>query len=132
VLNWLTNGEPKLFRSPGEGSFIVRLMNVSLAPVDTLGRMLHTFSCTAYEVADYNFENLQKYGMMIEPNIETRELKFYSRSLDDPLTGGELTNLSACVATVIATPHTQFYYYLEDSDIKHVASVGNTGVFVFP
>jgi hypothetical protein len=34
VLNWLTNGEPKLFRSPTEGNFIVRLMNVSLTPND--------------------------------------------------------------------------------------------------
>jgi hypothetical protein len=33
-------------------------MNVSLTPNDTLGRMLHTFQCTAYEVADYTFENL--------------------------------------------------------------------------
>jgi hypothetical protein len=32
VLEWLNNGKPKLFRSPGEGNFIVRLMNTSLAP----------------------------------------------------------------------------------------------------
>jgi hypothetical protein len=52
VLEWLTDGKPKLFRSPTEGNYIVRLMNVSLAPNDTLGRMLHTFSCTAYEIDD--------------------------------------------------------------------------------
>jgi hypothetical protein len=34
VLRWLTDGKPKLFRSPGEGNFIVRLMNTSLAPND--------------------------------------------------------------------------------------------------
>jgi hypothetical protein len=34
VLNWLTDGQPKLFRSPGEGNFIVRLMNISLTPND--------------------------------------------------------------------------------------------------
>jgi hypothetical protein len=64
VLNWLTNGKPKIFRSPAEGNFIVRLMNVSLTPNDTLGRMLHTFNCTAYEVAEYNMENIQKYNLM--------------------------------------------------------------------
>lgn len=64
VLNWLTNGKPKVFRSPAEGNFIVRLMNVSLTPNDTLGRMLHTFNCTAYEVAEYNMENLEKYNLM--------------------------------------------------------------------
>jgi hypothetical protein len=43
VLDWLNNGKPKLFKSPAEGNYIVRLMNTSLTPNDTLGRMLHTF-----------------------------------------------------------------------------------------
>lgn len=34
VLEWLTNGKPKLFRSASEGSYIVRLMNTSLTPND--------------------------------------------------------------------------------------------------
>jgi hypothetical protein len=64
LVNWLNNGNPKLFRSPTEGNFIVRLMNISLSPNDTLGRMLYTFSCTAYEVADLNTENLIKYNLV--------------------------------------------------------------------
>ncbi len=64
ALQWLTNGEPKLFRSPTEGNYIVRLMNTSLAPNDTLGRMLHTVTATAYEMAEYNFDNLTKYGLV--------------------------------------------------------------------
>ena len=32
VLDWLTNGRPKLMRSPTEGNYIVRLTNVSLSP----------------------------------------------------------------------------------------------------
>ena len=50
----------------------MRLMNVSLAPNDTLGRMLHTFSATAYEVAEYNYENLNKNNMIKieEPSTE--------------------------------------------------------------
>jgi hypothetical protein len=43
VLKWLNNGEPKVFRSPTEGNFIVRLMNVSLTPDEKLGRMIYTF-----------------------------------------------------------------------------------------
>lgn len=62
VLNWLTDGKPKLLKSPTEGNYIVRLTNVSLSPEETLGRMLHSFSCTAYEVAEYNGANLIKYG----------------------------------------------------------------------
>ena len=54
VLDWLNDGNIKLFRSPAEGNFIIRILNVSLSPTDTVGRMLHTFNCTAYEVADFN------------------------------------------------------------------------------
>jgi len=62
ALDWLTNGKPKLFKSSAEGNFIVRLMNVSLTPNDTLGRMLHTFNSTAYEIADTNSLGMQEYG----------------------------------------------------------------------
>lgn len=62
VLNWLNNGQPKLFRSPGEGNYIVQIMGVSLTPQDQLGRMLHSFSASAVEIAEYNFTNLNKYG----------------------------------------------------------------------
>ena len=61
ALSWLTNGKPKVFRSPSEGNYIVRLMNTSMTPNDTLGRMLHTFNSTAYEIADYTFDNLDFY-----------------------------------------------------------------------
>lgn len=65
VLEWLTDGAPKLMRSATEGNHIVRLMNIQLTPNQTLGRMLYSFSCTAYEIADYNQENLIKYGLEI-------------------------------------------------------------------
>ena len=55
VLNFLNDGKPKLFRSPAEGNYIVRLMNSSLSPDDKLSRMLHTFSTTATEIDDFNY-----------------------------------------------------------------------------
>lgn len=64
VLEWLNNGKEKIFRSPTEGNFIVRLMNVSLSPNDTTGRMLHTFSCTAYEIADFTYHNMANRGFI--------------------------------------------------------------------
>lgn len=64
VLEWLTNGKPKVFRSPGEGNFIVYLMNTSLSPNDTVGRMLHSFSTTASEVAEYNYKNLSEMNFI--------------------------------------------------------------------
>ena len=64
VLKWLTNGEIKLFRSPGEGNYLVRLLNTSMTPNDTLGRMLHTFNTTAYEIADLTYDNLLQYSLI--------------------------------------------------------------------
>ncbi len=63
VLDWLNNGKPKLFRSPAEGNYIVRLLNTSLSPNDTVGRMLHTFQSQAYEVEKYSYEKLKEYGL---------------------------------------------------------------------
>jgi hypothetical protein len=34
VMDWLNNGEVKYFKSPAEGSYLIRLMNVSLTPND--------------------------------------------------------------------------------------------------
>lgn len=64
VLDWLTDGKAKVFRSPSEGNYIVRLMNVSLSPMDQLGRMLHTFSATAYEIAEFTADNLEYYNLI--------------------------------------------------------------------
>lgn len=86
VLAWLNNGKPKLFRSPGEGNYIVRLMSVTLTPNDTVGRMLHTFSCTAYEIAEYNLANFKANGIGDaedqEENI-VKELYMTYRNLND-------------------------------------------------
>lgn len=56
VLDWLNNGKTKLLKSPTEGNYQVRIMNVSMSPNDTLGRMLHNFTATAIEVKDKNFK----------------------------------------------------------------------------
>jgi hypothetical protein len=39
-------------------------MNPSMSPNDTLGRMIHTVSCTAYECMEYNFDNLKSMGYL--------------------------------------------------------------------
>lgn len=64
VLDWLNNGEIKLFKSPQEGNYIVRLMDISLSPNDSVSRMLHTFQCTADEVDSYSIEALTKYSLL--------------------------------------------------------------------
>ena len=66
VLNWLNNSKPKLFRSPTEGNYLVRLMNVSLTPEDKLSRMVHSFSATAYECGPTTIESLRENGIISE------------------------------------------------------------------
>ena len=83
VLNWLNNGEIKLFKSPQEGNYIVRLMNVSLSPVDQVGRMLHNFSCQASEIADFSSDNLQKYNFINSEKIDNYQMRWQTVVLDD-------------------------------------------------
>lgn len=83
VLDWLNDGKPKLFRSATEGNYIVRLMNVNLQPVDTLGRMLHSFTCNAYEIADLNYKNLIKYGFIGASNVSDYVSLWRTYNLND-------------------------------------------------
>lgn len=68
VEEFLYDGKVKILRSPTEGVFLVRLMDVSFTPQQALGRRIWNFSATAYEVAEYNEENLKKYGFIVEEN----------------------------------------------------------------
>ena len=89
ALDWLTNGKPKLFRSPAEGNYIIRLTDVSLSPVDSLGRMLHNFSGTAYEIKEYTHKNLIETGL-IKDNL----LIGINKIIETKSTGGvSLANL---------------------------------------
>lgn len=94
VLEWLNNGKAKLFRSPTEGNYLVRLLNVSLAPSAPLGRMLHTFNATAYEVAAVNYDNLISQGLFIVPNFVSSVM--HLGTLD-------LTGLKSIIPTTIGS-----------------------------
>lgn len=84
VLDWLNDGQTKLFRSPTEGNYIVRLMNISLTPNDNLGRMLHNVQCNAYEVAPYNHKSLFDLGYYNDINLlETDTIQIKSISIND-------------------------------------------------
>ena len=70
ALNWLNDGEPKLFKSMTEGIMAVMLMDVSLTPNANLGRMTYSFSATAYEIADGNsLETLDSLGIVNIPGV---------------------------------------------------------------
>ena len=89
VLDWLNENTIKLYKSPSEGNFLVRLSNVSLTPNDSLSRMLHTFSCTADEVADYTTDKLIDEGF-ISVELENENLqtlfmtKLFTRGEENP------------------------------------------------
>lgn len=76
VLEFLTDGQPKLFRSPTEGNYLVRVMNSSLSPEDKVGRMLHTFSCTAYEIAEPSYFNLNDMGIISTEDPSSLQLRW--------------------------------------------------------
>ena len=77
VLEWLNNGKVKLFRSAAEGNYLVRLINVSLTPEQKLGRLLHSFQATAYEMAEVNPSNLNLYNIL-NLNYNESDVKAWS------------------------------------------------------
>ena len=104
ALSWLTNGKPKLFRSPSEGNFIVRIMNVSMQPLDVVGRMLHSFSGTAYEIAECTFDNLNTYGFIFAPDRDNRDLKIGQVRLADAANPEKNVHGFSAKDNVITTP----------------------------
>ena len=136
VLDWLTDGQPKLFRSPSEGNFIVRLMNTSLTPNDQLGRLLHTFQCTAYEIAACNYENLEKYKFIHALDTSYQELKF--KMLDCNNTFADINNRQIIIeggAYYFAVIDQWSYWALRityANGTSQVIDVGNsTGQYLF-
>lgn len=63
VMAFLYKHNVKLYRSATEGNILVKLMNITFQPNQTLGRRIYSFQCTAYEVADCTIENIDYYGV---------------------------------------------------------------------
>lgn len=79
VLEFLQDGEFKLFKSPTEGNIIIRLTEVSCVPNQTLGRLIYSFSATASEMDEPTMENYKTYGFYTvapyESSFATYEVK---------------------------------------------------------
>ena len=65
VREFLEKGDMILFRSPTEGNILIRLMEISFSPNQTNGRMIWSFSATAYEMDSANVDNFNKYGIKL-------------------------------------------------------------------
>lgn len=103
VLDWLNNGKPKLFRSPAEGNYIIRLMNNSLSPTDSISRMLHTFNSSAYEIADYNYENMVRYGFINNEELDTTRVYYKTFDLVDIIGEDNTLNVKNIINVPSAT-----------------------------
>ena len=79
VLDFLQNNQIKLFKSATEGNLLVKLMNISLSPEQTLGRYIYNFSCTATEIDDFTLANCDKYN--IQTIGEYQDIKFESEQI---------------------------------------------------
>ena len=64
VMDFLNDGEVKLFRSPTEGNYLIRLMDVNFQPNQTLGRMIWSFSANAIEIDEDTVDNYEKYNII--------------------------------------------------------------------
>ena len=73
VEQFLYNAKPKLYKSMQQGNIFIKLMQVSLTPKNELGRLVYSFSATAYEIDEaciktYNSYNLLNVGNF-NPNL---------------------------------------------------------------
>lgn len=148
VLEWLNNGKPKIFKSPTEGNFIVRLMNVSLTPNNTLGRMLHTFQCTAYEISDYNLTNLIDLNLITMPELKTTAIKVgqieikqalnnlnqYPNFTGDNSSDKQILTVPDLLSAKImdAIPGTQLSLTFKQSKSPISIEIGGTGIYTIP
>ena len=137
VLDWLNNGEPKFFKSPSEGSYLIRLMNISLTPETVLGRLLYSFSAQAYEIDEFNETNLLLYNILNHEIQKTDSVKKYvSRSLagslniKDNLIENDDNELGAFEVKIEdAIPGTTFDIYLKGQNGYHTIMIGATGSY---
>ena len=64
VMEFLYQNSPKLFRSLTEGNILIKLNNIAFSPVESLGRMLYSFSATATEIDENNLDKLHEYNLI--------------------------------------------------------------------
>lgn len=104
VMEWLSDGKPKVFRSETEGNMIVMISAPTFTALDKTNHMVYSVSMTATEIAEFNAENLMLYNLVPsdirsiyldenkfqfipgqeDPNVITRLSFFYTTKYDIP------------------------------------------------
>jgi hypothetical protein len=64
IADFLYDNSVKLFKSATEGNILVKLIDVSFTPEETIGRMIYTFSANAYEIAECSIDNYINYNII--------------------------------------------------------------------
>ena len=141
VLEFLNDGKPKLFRSPGEGNYIVRLMNSSLAPDDKLNRMIHTFSTTATEIDEFNYQKLNEYSLISATEPDTKQLRWKTVNIRELINtnggvsaeswlsiGGENNIMSIQCLDMIPGDSIKILYAAPDNE-ERIIQIGTTGAY---
>ena len=116
ALNWLNDGEPKLYRSMTEGNMIVMFDAVSLTPNAQLGRRIWNFSATVYEVGDgYSLTDLSTLGIFSVKNDFNADL--YQKQKDE-------NNRSSIKSWVGQKEH----YIANDQDVSNLVETTYTSL----
>lgn len=79
VIQFLYNNDVKLYKSATQGNVLVKLMNISLTPNNSLNRQIYSFTCTAYEIDEFNYQNCVKYAIQDEGEYVEQENLFISK-----------------------------------------------------
>lgn len=137
VLDFLNSNKPKLFKSATEGNYIVQTLNASLTPNDTLGRMLHTFNCNAYEIADVDTYMLKNVQVEFSPfkSDAVEELKISDNGVVELTTeeNGVTHSFALVRAIVQALPGCKAHIVTRDFKTNYVSEydhyIGSTGQY---
>ena len=130
VLDWLTNGQLKLFRSPAEGNYIIRLMNTSFSPNDSLGRLIHSFTATGYEAMDNTMDNLISSNLIQFPEIkEKEEIAKERKNLNDLIDNNSLIYENDGIEQIIWHTHIPGSNYIK---LNNQIYYNTTGIFTTP
>lgn len=84
IIDFIDNGEVRLYRSTPEGNILVKLTDINFTPEQTLGRMIYSFSATATEIAEATIENYNIYDI-ITTDLQRAIYEFYisAESVDE-------------------------------------------------
>lgn len=107
VMEWLSDGKPKLFRSETEGNMIVMLSGVGFSPLDKTARMVYSVSMTVTEIAEASMENLILYNL-VPVEITSHIIAGFPRDL---VLGDKISEED--YLTIVGIDHTLDYTYVD-------------------